>query len=114
MPKVFIVEKPKNNIDVSKAEDFGEIIYLFNQNERRLGVFECMTFGLDVINKINEKGGFQLNDSFLTAGAQIPVAIAFAAIISKWPNVLVLLYNAKQDMYVQRRIVSSRWRTKDD
>ena len=106
MPKVFIVEKPKDNIDVS---EFGEMTCIFEPGENRVNPFNCMSYGMEIIKRIEIKGGMKPEDSFLTIGPQIWVMTAYAAIITRWPSILILLLNPADNKYVQRRIESFYW-----
>ncbi len=107
---VYLVETPKPNIDVSRAEEFGEVTFVFKPNDRRCSVFHTPEFGNAVVQRLEAAGYDPARDYFCVAGSMVSVITALVAIVSHWGAVRVLVYSAPNSKYVERTFDSSMWR----
>ena len=110
MSRVFLVERPKANIDVTKAEEFGELNYVFGPDDRRCSVFRTTEFGHEVIARLETAKYDSTVDFFCIAGSMVTVAAALAAMMSRYSVVRVLMYSAPDNRYVKRTFDSSVWK----
>lgn len=109
MSKVFVLEPPKANIDVTKAERYGEVVYVFERDTRRPSVFQSTSFGEAVIRRLAELGYDPVTDYLAVAGSIVPVVIALMACIVQHHTVNVLFWHAGETTYVRRRIDADSW-----
>jgi hypothetical protein len=101
--KVFVVEDV--NKDISKAKQFGELVYLFPPGCGRPSLFETESF----INAMRLRL-FDLNfnpkeDYLLAVGPSIPVNLAFALFASTYGSFNVLFFHAVIQEYVPRTLL---------
>jgi len=112
--RVFVVERPRPNIDLRCAEKFGELVLLFEAEDRRCSVFHSEQYGLAVLERLRAKNFDPLLDLLCVAGSMVPVTIAIAAAVLRYGRISVLLYNAAESSYVERTIGGSSWLGDDD
>lgn len=110
MNKVFIIEPPRQNIDVSKAETYGEIVYIFSPTSRRCSVFSHACFGQTVLQRLKELDFDFKADSICIVGAMVTVLTAIIAISQRYDEFNVLLFNSVDDSYVQKRFDKNDWK----
>ena len=110
LPRVFVLEPVKSSIDVSKAERYGEVAYVFNPDERRPSVFQATAFGESVLRRL-EAAEFRWEHDYLAvAGSIVPVTIALMACMTKYPRLNVLFWHAGEMTYVRRQIDKASWK----
>lgn len=102
--KVFLIEQPRSNINLTTAEAFGDIHILFPVNERRTSVFNCAEFGEDVVRRLHLEHFCSRTDSICVAGSMITMIVAISAILTAFKKIDVLFFNATIDHYVKRTI----------
>lgn len=101
MGRVFLVEPPRANMDISKAEAFGELVYLFGPGVRRCSIFDVEEFTSDVAQRLKELDFDYTEDRFCVIGSLISVSITLS-ILGRRSWVRVLLYNAASNEYCER------------
>jgi hypothetical protein len=111
MAKVFIIEPLKPTTDISSAKTWGDIELLFKPNERRCGVFQHTKFGLEVVTRLTLANFDPTVDYICVVGSNVVLSISLLAIFSKYDEFIVLLYNAADSCYVNRRIRRSDWQS---
>jgi len=109
MCRVFLVEPPRPNIDLSAAREHGELHYIFDVDDRRASVFHSEQFGLDVLRQLEQRRFDPRVDCIAATGSLVPVAVALAAIVCRYPRVNVLFYSANESRYVKRGIGQDEW-----
>ena len=112
-PRVFIIEHVRSYIDVSKAETYGEIVYLFDRNDRRCSVWEHPRFGQKILQLLE---AYKFNpeiDFICVAGAMLTVSIAIIVVSQNYDFYNVLLFNSVESTYTQRRINKEDWKGKN-
>jgi len=102
MAKVFIIEHPRNNIDVSKAADFGEIIYLFDKDDRRCSAWDHKRFGRRVLGRLKELGYNPTDDYICVVGAMLIVINSIIAIAQSHEAFTLLMFNSVENAYVSK------------
>ncbi len=110
MPRVFIVEEPKANIDITKAERFGELVFVFDPHDRRCSVFDCQQFGENVLKQLDTHDFSPEEDYLCIVGSMITVMMMLLAASARWPIIRTLFYSANEGQYVSRVIDTERWR----
>ena len=110
MSKVFIIEPPRHQLDISKAKRFGEIVYVFEPNDRRCGVFETERFGNSVLKVLIEKNFNVEEDVICIVGAMLTVIIAVIAIAQQHDSFNLLMYNSVTSDYVKVMFNKSDWK----
>jgi len=109
MPKVFVIESLRRSVDLSKADSFGEIVYVFPRGFRRCGVFRHIEFGQTVLNRLHDLGFNSDEDFICIVGSMITVSIALVAIAQTHDVFKVLLFNSSDEMYIEKRFDSNDW-----
>lgn len=110
MSKIFIIEPPRHNIDVSKAQEYGDIVYVFDHDDRRCSVWSHVNFGNTVLRRLTELDFDPEEDSVCIVGAMVTVLIAVVAIAQHYDEFKVLLFNSVDDSYVQKRFDRNDWK----
>lgn len=108
-PRVFLLEEPKADIDVSLAKEYGELRILFDRERRRSSVFRTTAFGWEILNRLKENEFDAVNDSICIAGSLIGITALIASLISIYGTISVLFYSASEARYVERRIGTEVW-----
>lgn len=108
MKRVFLIERPKGNIDLSTAEHFGELRVLFPPGEHRVSVFATSEFSREVVARLKSEGFDNLTDSVCVAGSMIAMVTAVAAIIVEYGFVNVLFFNSTIEAYARKTIGSEK------
>ncbi len=119
MSKVFIIEPPRQNIDTNKAREYGDIVYVFDHDDRRCSVWSHVNFGNTVLRRLVELGFDPEEDFVCIVGAMVTVLIAVVAVAQHYDEFKVLLFNSVDDSYVQKRFDRNDWKgiwneTKDE
>ena len=114
MSKVFIIERPRNNIDVSDARKFGDIVYVFDHDDRRCGVWQITLFGQTILRRLESLGFDPESDYVCVTGAMVTVLIAIVAVAQRYDEFNALLFNAVNNCYVEKRFRKNDWKGLDD
>lgn len=101
-PKVFIIEHPRHRVDVSVAEAFGEIVYVFGPNDRRCSVFAHERFGALILDILKKHNFDQDHDSVCVVGAVVMLATAITTIAQNYDKLNLLLFNSVDNSYVKK------------
>ena len=104
MSKVFLIEEPRSDIDLSTARDFGEIHVLFPPNEHRASVFNCAEFGEEALSRLRHLDYDAEKDMLCVAGSMIAVIVTVAAIFTEYSSIDVLFFNARISHYIRRTL----------
>jgi len=102
MNKVFIIEHPRNNIDVSKSLAFGKIVYLFNREDRRCSAWDHKRFGRTVLGRLKELDYNPEEDYICIVGAMLIITNSIIAIAQKYETFTILLFNSIEDAYIPK------------
>jgi len=100
--KVFIIEHPRNNIDVSKAKDFGQIVYLFDKDDRRCSAWDHKKFGRTVLGRLKELDYNPEEDYICIVGAVLIIINSIIAIAQNHETFTVLLFNSIEGVYIPK------------
>ena len=114
MSKVFIIEPPRNNIDVSDAQKFGDIVYVFDYDDRRCGVWQHVLFGQTILQRLESLGFDPESDYVCVTGAMVTVTIAIITIAQYYDEFNTLLFNSVNNCYVGKRFKKSDWKGLND
>lgn len=114
MPKVFIIERPRNNIDVSDAEKFGEIVYVFGVDDRRCSVFQHVDFGRTILQRLEFLRFDPKLDYVCIVGSMLTVSIAVITIAQCYDEFSTLLFNSVDNAYVEKRFNKNAWKGRHD
>jgi len=110
MSRVFIIEPLRSHIDISKAKDFGEVIYLFKPMQRRVGVFDHIRFGQAVLKELEDYIFEPENDCICIVGSIVTVSIAIIAIAQTYPKFSALLFNSTNNEYEKKTFNTLTWK----
>ena len=108
--RVFIIEPPRQSIDTSKAERYGDIVYVFGHDDRRCSVWSHVSFGQTVLRRLKELGFDVEADSICVVGAMVTVLIAVVAIAQRYEKFNVLLFNSVNGSYVLKQFDWNDWK----
>ena len=100
MANVYIVEHPRNNIDVSKAKAFGNIKYLFDNDDRRCSAWDTELFGQTILKRLHELKYKSSEDCICIVGAMLIVVNSVVAISQHYKAFNLLLFNSVENKYV--------------
>jgi len=105
MARVFIVERPRREIDVSSAEAYGDITFIFDRDDRRASIFDPDSYMHDVITQLNMKRFNPKEDYIAMTGGLLQVSQALLAVraYTKEP-IRVLHFNSSIELYEERMI----------
>lgn len=110
MPKVFIIEPPRNNIDVSKATEYGDIVYVFEHDDRRCSIFQCTEFGKTILDNLEVLKYDPDEDYICVVGALLTVTISLIAITQMYETFSLLLFDSVHNEYIKRRFHKMDWK----
>lgn len=103
MSRVFLLEQTHK--DIRKAERFGRICYLFEQDEPRPSIFETDKY-MEAITSRLETANFNPDEDLLLAvGQSIPLNLAFYVLATTYPTLRVLFFQARVQEYVIRTLI---------
>ncbi len=109
MPKIFIIERPRNNIDVSKAREYGDIIYIFNSQDRRPSAWEHVQFGRMALQRLKELNFDNETDFICIVGTMLIVSVVIIAVAQHHSIFNILLFNCVTSRYEQKRFSTIDW-----
>lgn len=112
MRRLFILEEVRRNIDLSSANELGEVIQLFEQDERRPGLFDVDAFVDAVQERLYSVNFDPTEDAFIIAGSMIAVALTSIAVIryatlEKFDHINLLLFDSRSDKYIERCVFTT-------
>jgi len=99
--RVFILEPTR--VDVSAAEEFGDITYVFGQGERRVSIWNTL-FAEHTVASMENVGFDPTTDCFAVVGHLVPLTLALIALLKKHQAVNILLYSAIDRCYLERTV----------
>ena len=108
MARVFIIEPP--SVNVEKAERFGEIIILINDQPRVSALDSDYYAGL-VIEALEGHDYSPKEDYLCLVGSMSSIAVSVAAMITRWKHIKCLVFNGSRSDYVLRTL--GKWRYQD-
>lgn len=111
-PRVFML-MPHRQVDVSAADTFGEITYLFRAGEKR-PTFWDPAFIETALDRLWDHAFDPANDYFMVAGHMAPVVKLCCAIAYEYPTARGLFWDAVDARYAsQALLVPSILETED-
>ena len=105
MARVFLVEPVRRDFDLESLKSFGEIIYLFEPDERRGSVFRTDEFCINVTARLKRARFDAVNDFFCLTGALVPTCLVMSLIANAHSTINILLYNTGDESYASRKVV---------
>jgi len=102
VPRVIFIEHPRQNINTSSAEKFGEIEYLFDVDSRRCSVFSTEFFQRHIKESLIEINYDPKVDYVCVAGSMVVLAIALVTIAKNYDDFKVLLFSSTENRYIER------------
>ncbi len=112
MPKesrVFVIERPRNKIDVSKAEEYGDIIYIFDNEERRCTAWLHVEYGQMILGRLKTYHFDPKIDFICIAGAMLVITIYVIAVAQYYGEFKALLFDSRDDRYLQKKFNRNDW-----
>lgn len=103
MSRVFVIEPPRNGVDVSKAACFGEIQYVFDHTLRRHSVFNVEAYKQDVLHRLEELQYKPDDDYICITGALVVITMTLVALHQRHDSINVLLFSSNNDSYIAKR-----------
>ncbi len=104
--RVFLVEKSQRSFDLSSAEHYGELNYLFSHREGRPSLLNAEAYQAYVLNRLKELEFDLENDLFCVTGSILAVTQAMAALVvyAGLDRVNLLLFNSSSGLYEKRTV----------
>lgn len=102
MPRVFLLEKMKKEVDLSTAEQYGTICYVFREGDRRCSLFDSERFQSMVVDKLQDLEFDPSNDHVCLAGSVVALVLFTTALSRIHPKFSVLLFSSSMNAYVSR------------
>jgi len=104
MNRVFVLQQPRRkDLDLSTLYNFGEVVELITDDERRPPIFEP-AFARLVADKIRESSFDPKKDKFAIVGSLSTMVVVTGALVSMYGNVTTLQYDASVLSYVEVEI----------
>lgn len=101
-PRCFLIEPVK--LDIRDARTYGEIVLLFNENDRRPSIFSTESFLKAVQRRLEEENYDPLIDYILIAGPMVTVVVTAAEMAAAYGRIKVLMFNSNENQYIERSI----------
>ena len=109
MSRVFVIEPPKQFFDMSSAEKFGKIIYVFDHEDRRCSAWEHVKFGQTVLKRLKDFDFDNDKDFICVVGSMLTVSISIIAIAQHYSVFNALLFHSVDDSYVSKQFNLLDW-----
>lgn len=109
MSRVFVLEPPRPDIDISLSNEYGDLVILFDNETRRSSVFRTAAFGHEILEKLREYDFDPENDLICIVGSLIGVTVLISAAMAAYETFSVLFYSASDTKYVERRVGLEVW-----
>lgn len=100
--RVVVYEQP--NLELSKAEKFGDIEFMFTDEDYRPSIWETESFEAACSKKLDAMKFDPKNDMFVFAGSSVPLMIITNVLTRKYKEFKVLFWHAQVRDYVPRII----------
>lgn len=100
--RVFVMDHDPGR-DVSDAERFGEVLYLYQHKERRPSVFSHALLK-DVFSRMEEAEYDPDIDFVVVTGNMAMVTLVVTSLVARDGTVNLLLFDSAQEEYVQRTV----------
>jgi len=113
MPKesrVFVIERPRNQIDVSKAEEYGDIVYVFDNENRRCSAWMHVEYGRMILRRLEACRFDSKIDFVCVAGAMLTVTIYVIVVAQYYDEFKVLFFDSRDDRYLQKTFNRNDWK----
>lgn len=108
MSRVFLLERPRRQMDTTSAEAYGEVHYLFDDRDRRASVLNSEMYVSDVIAQLKTHGFNAMCDYFCIAGGVLNISEAMIALtlyaINQDTQLKLLVFNSSTDLYEERSV----------
>ena len=101
MSRVFILEHTQ--LDVVKAREYGEVVYMFPPNVRRSSIWD-ERFCDEVIERLVEMEYDPCVDYFVVVGHMVQMVLAATTICGRWERFKALLFSSTERNYIPRII----------
>lgn len=118
-PRVFLVEPARRDVDVSPATQFGELVTVFEPPARRghgsrvedgaplrrvfrPTVFDAEAYAVAFLEVLDSHGFDPDVDFLLLTGGQLPLCLAFGAMVARYGQFKTLAFNSTMNAYVDK------------
>jgi len=102
MSKVFIIERPYRDVDISGLNEYGEIVEIFKDYHEAPSPFEPSQYVNAIREKLIAHDFDNTTDRIAIVGKILATSLLLAAIGSHYESVRMLLYDAHSSAYVER------------
>lgn len=109
MSRVFVIERASRNMDLSTAEVYGPLHYLFGQNDRRAPLLDSMNYIDDVIAQLRFHK-FNKDDWLCITGSMLSVVHTVIALQVHLDEFKLLAFNSSMGQYEEKIINTTEWR----
>ncbi len=112
MPKesrVFVIEHPRNRIDVSKAEEYGNIVYIFDNKERRCTAWLHVEYGQTILRRLKTYHFDPKIDFVCIVGAMLTITVYIIVVAQYYSEFKALLFDSRDNRYVQKKFDRNDW-----
>ena len=100
--RVFLIERVRDDFNLSSTKQFGELYYIFGIGERRASIFRTSLFCKSVLEKFENANFDNAKDFFCVTGGLIPVSLTLTMLVTKYEHINALLFNASDEGYAHR------------
>jgi hypothetical protein len=101
-PRAFILEPA--HVNVSKAEPFGELVYIWPKNSHRPSIWTSEFLQATTARLEDELDYYPTDDYFVVAGNMVPMAMVMTHLALRNGIIRLLLYSASERCYTERLI----------
>lgn len=108
-PRVFVIEHPRNQIDVSKAEEYGDIVFVFDNKDRRCTAWLHVEYGRMILRILKAYSFDPKIDFVCIAGTMLVMTIYIIVVAQYYDEFTVLLFDSRDDKYLQKKFDRNDW-----
>ncbi len=113
--RVFMVEAPRQDFDLTKARSFGNVVTLFETTRGK--VFDVEQYARLLLGHLEAQQYDSKSDYLVMTGGLLPVGIALAVLTARFRQVKLLVWNTTRGEYVPKQFdidaVLQTWNTPD-
>lgn len=103
-PMAILIEPSRKHNGVDKLERFGDVMYLFTEDERRPPIFAVEEYSTTLLKRLDVIGYAPTRDYLVMSGSSNANYILLSTLVAWFGNVKVLMWHSGVADYCERQI----------
>lgn len=103
-PMTILIEQSRKHNGVDKLERFGDVMYLFAEEERRPPIFDVATYSRVIKTRLEELGYNPAYDFLVMSGSSNANYVMLSTLVAAFGTVKVLMWHSATENYAERQI----------